>query len=385
MQKLIRNHWCREVGEPFERAKILRHEIHPEGLDVDRIRFCEAGSFIPNSRVGHILSVLKGNGRLCLEGNPAKQLQLEEGIHTYLPPGLMSLLEAEAGAEFLCVSGTSTSQARGQQLLVRDETFLAACAAEKQSLRWIMTPQYLSRRIFLSHDPTLLSKSGNPVSWFRTTMFDVEGLPKNEDGEPVFKMSYNTRTEFNVCYDVEGTARVRMAQHPYRAVKQTWIPWQMIDGDSTYHLNEAAGGQEEECYFDKATQSQQFLRNKHEVCILDGYVTLFCLFDPAPAGIERHRPGEYTDYAPVSPELYESYLEQIEKYDEMMNCLSLAKAMGKLHALKKTRIWDLYEHGRDAQIAIEVELAKSLAAEGHGRERILANWMQCVAEPVSIG
>jgi hypothetical protein len=45
-------------------------------------------------------------------------------------------------------------------------------------LRWVITPQYLSRRIFLHHDPTLLSKSGHPVSWFHTTMFDVAGLPK---------------------------------------------------------------------------------------------------------------------------------------------------------------------------------------------------------------
>ena len=85
----------------------------------------------------------------------------------------------------------------------------------------LLTLQYLSRRIFLHHDPTLLSKSGNPVSLFHTTMFDVDGLPKNEDGEPVFKMSYNSRTEFNVCYDVKGIARVRMAEHPYKATNQT--------------------------------------------------------------------------------------------------------------------------------------------------------------------
>ena len=31
--------------------------------------------------------------------------------------------------------------------------------------------------IFLAHDATLLSSSGEPVSWYRTTMFDVAGLP----------------------------------------------------------------------------------------------------------------------------------------------------------------------------------------------------------------
>jgi hypothetical protein len=257
--------------------------------------------------------------------------------------------------------------------------FLAACASEKQSLRWILTPQYLSRRIFLHHDATLLSKSGNPVSWFRTTMFDVDGLPKNEDGEPVFKMSYNSRTEFNVCYDVRGTARVRMAQHPYKASKQTWIPWQTIDGDSTYHLNESAGGPEEECYFDETTRSWQPLRNKHEVYIFNGYVTLFCMFDPAPAGIERHRPGEYTDYEPPSPELYQSYIEQVAKYDEMVDRLSLAKAMGSLEAIENEPIWKHYLQGREAQARIEMELANTLRAEGRGREHVIAEWMEHIA------
>jgi hypothetical protein len=379
MQKLIKNHWCHEVGQPFERAKILNHEIHPEGLDVERIRFCAAGSFVPNSNVGHILSVIAGSGRLCLEGDQGQQLQLVAGVHTYLPPGVLSLLEAEAGAEFLCVSAASVSQARGQQLLVRDEMFLAACASEKQSLRWILTPQYLSRRIFLRHDQTLLSKSGHPVSWFRTTMFDVDGLPKNEDGEPVFKMSYNSRTEFNVCYDVKGTARVRMALHPYKATQQSWIPWQPLDGDSTYHLNESAGGPEEECVFDKTIGSWQPLRNRHEVCILNGYVTLFCLFDPAPAGIERHQPGEYTDYEPPSPELYQSYLERVAQYDEMVDQLSLAKAMGNLEALKNEPIWKLYLQGRAAQAQIELELANILRADGRGREHVIADSVEYIA------
>ena len=376
MQKLIQNHWCRGAKEAFARAKILDHEIHPEGLDVDRIRFAEDGRFVPNLNVGHIISVLKGGGQLHFEDDKRKQLQLGAGVHIYLPPGFISQLDAEAGTEFLHVSSASFSQARGQQLLVRDETFLAACASAAQSLRWILTPQYLSRRIFLHHDPTLLSKSGNPISWFRTTMFDVEGLPKNEDGEPVFKMSYNSRTEFNVCYEVQGIARVRMAQHPYKARGQVWSPWLPIDEDSTYHLNESAGGPEEECCFDEATRSKQFLRNKHEVYILNGYVTLFCLFDPAPAGIERHRPGEYTDYEPPSAQAYRSYMEQVAKYDEMVDCLSLAKAAGELCTFEDTPIWKLYLEGRESQIAIETELAKKLMAEGRGRERILTCWMQ---------
>jgi hypothetical protein len=210
-------------------------------------------------------------------------------------------------------------------------------------------------------------------------MFDVAGLPKNEDGQPVFKMSYNSRTEVNFCYDVKGAARVRMAQHPYREAEQLWGPWLLLDGESTYHLNEAGGSPEEECRIDEATQTLQTLRNKHEVHIVEGYVSLFCLFDPAPAGIERHRPGDYSDYEPLSQLLgtkaYETYKREIERYDEMVDRLSLARAVGELNTLKGTSIWELYLRGREAQVAIETELAKKLAIEGNGREQVLGRWM----------
>jgi len=380
VQKLIKNDWHCESGKPFFCAQILRHEIHPEGLDVDRIRFFEVGCLAPRSTVGHIISVLRGGGKLQLAGDERQTFQLEAGVHLYLPPGLEFILDAERGTELLCVSSSSASQTRGRKLLLRDERFLAACASESQSLRWILTPQYLSRRIFLYHDPTLLSKSGHPVSWFHTTMFDVAGLPKNEDGQPVFKMSYNSRTEVNFCYDVRGTARVRMAQHPYRETKQLWGPWLPLDGESTYHLNEAAGSPEEECRIDEATQTSQTLRNKHEVQIVEGHVSLFCLFDPAPAGIERHRPGDYSDYEPLSQLLgtkpYKAYEREIAKYDEMVDRLSLAKAIGELNTLKGTPLWELYLRGREAQAAIETELARKLTVEGSGREQVLARWMQ---------
>jgi hypothetical protein len=384
MQKLIKNDWRREFGESFDRAQILRHEVHPEGLDVDRIRFFEAGYLTLKPNLGHIISILRGIGRLHLKSKDKQTLHLEAGIHLYIPPGLESRIEAEPEAEILRVSSPSASQARGKKLLLRNETFLAACASGSQSLRWILTPQYLSRRIFLYHDQTLVSKSGYPVSWFHTTMFDVSGLPKNEEGEPVFKMSYNSRTEVNFCYDVKGVARVRMAQHPYRKIKQLWNPWLSLDGDSTYHLNEAAGGPEEENRTEEKTKFSQALRNKHEVYINNGYVSLFCLFDPAPTGIERHRPGEYSDYEPLSQVLgtksYETYTRQILRYDEMVDRLSMAKAMGELDAFHGTPIWELYLRGREAQATIETELVKTLTAENNGRERILTRWMQPMAD-----
>jgi hypothetical protein len=383
MQKLMKNNWRRDKGEPFTRARVLNHEVHPEGLDLDRIRFVEAGSLTPKSGVGHIISVLQGRGRFHVAGADRQTFSLEAGVHLYLPPGMETILEAEQGTELLCVSSPSASQTRGKQLLLRDETFIAACASGAQSLRWTFTPQYLSRRIFLHHDPVLLSKSGNPVSWFRTTMFDVAGLPANDDGDPVFKMSYNSRTECNVCYDVKGTARVRMAQHPYNKTTQLWGPWFTLDGDSTYHLNEATGSPDEECLIDKVNGNRQFFRNKHEVYIIDGHVSLFCIFDPAPTGVERHRPGEYSDYEPLSQVLgtkpYETHQREIARYDEMVDTLSLAKAMGTLSRYHGTPVWKLYLRGREAQEAIEREVAKTMAAEGKGRERVLAPWMQSVS------
>ena len=384
LQKVIKNDWQYEPGQPFARARILDHEVHPEGLDVDRLRFLSAGCFAP--RMGALMSILRGRGKLYLNSYSERPLQLNAGLHLYLPPGLESFFDFEAGSELLMVSCTTASQASGKHLILRDEEFVAACAYGTQSLRWILTPQYLSRRIFLRHDPILLSQSGNPVSWFRTTMFDVSGLPKNEDGEPVFKMSYNSRTEFNVCYDVKGTARVRMARHPYQCLNQIWEPWHTLDCESTYHLNEAAGCPEEEQHFEEGSSELQYLRNKHEVYILNGYVTLFCLFDPSPLGIERHRPGEYSDYESVSQVLgsksCENYQREIARYDEMVDHLSMAKAMGQLDAFQGTPMWDLYLDGRAAQIAIEAELAKTLIAEGKGREHVVAKWMQCPTKEV---
>lgn len=217
-------------------------------------------------------------------------------------------------------------------------------------------------------------------------MFDVAGLPENQDGEPVFKMSYNSRTECNVCYDVEGTARVRMARHPYHNAPQVWDPWYTLDGESTYHLNEAAGSADEEIYFDEVTQTQQSFRNRHEVYIADGHVSLFCIFDPAPTGIENHRPGEYSDYEPlqkvVGTKTYEIHQREMAKFDEMVDSLSLAKARGDLDALIGTPVWELYLKGRAAQAAIESELRKTLLSEGLGRNRVLERWMQPAQECV---
>jgi hypothetical protein len=64
----------------------------------------------------------------------------------------------------------------------------------------------------------------------------------------------------------------------------------------------------------------------------------------------------------------------------MVNRLSLAKATGKLTTLHATPIWQMYLRGREAQAAIEAELVKTLIAEGSGRERVLAHWMQSMTD-----
>ena len=389
MIKLIKNKWHRNNGDPFAVANILNHEVHPEGLDVTRMRFLEKGRFSPKPEAGHIVSVLAGNGILHLNHGSTRNLRLQTGVHLYLPPDHEYAITGEADLQILHVCSPSAVQARGETMLIRDEAFVSACALPSQSLRWTFTSQYLSRRIFLHHDKILLSKSGNPVSWFHTTMFDVSGLPKNQDGEPVFKMSYNSRTEFNVCYDVKGDARVRMAQHPYAASNQLWNPWYDLDGDSTYHLNEAAGGSEEESYIDKATHETRFLRNKHEVYITNGHVSLFCLFDPAPTGVENHHPGEYSDYEPLSRVLgsksYESLRREIDRFDQMVDRLSLAKAMGELNSYSGTALWELYLQGREAQEAFEADLAETMATQGNGRDSVLARWMLPVARKRQAG
>ncbi len=356
MNHIIRNVWQRPAEGGPEIAHILRASACPEGLDVTRVRLPAGASSPLDAAVGHIVSPLRGAPTLEVDGAP---YALELGVHAFVPAGRGAVVRARDGSEVLLVSGPS----RGEELLIRDEAFLAAAAEGESALRWILTPQYLSRRIFLHHDRTLSSRSGLPVSWFRTTMFDVEGLPANADGEPVFKMSYNSRTEFNVCYDVGGDARVRFAEHPYDERAQAWGPWLPLDGDCTYHLRE---------------EPHMVQRNKHEVAVRAGHVTLFCLFDPAPTGVERHRPGEYSDYEPLADVLrtpaYEEHRRLVGRYDEMVDTLSRAKARGDA-ALEGSEAWGLYQRGREAQRAIEAALHRRLGDESRERARLLEPWL----------
>lgn len=169
-----------------------------------------------------------------------------------------------------------------------------------------------------------------------------------------------------------------MAEHPYRLAGQAWGPWLTVDDESTYHVNEARGGDEEERWVGTRTGEARTARNKHEVHIIDGYVTLFCLFDPAPTGFESHRPGEYSDYslstAGVDAERLEAYLRVLAPFDEMVDRLSRAKALGALKSVVGSAAWLLFEQGRRAQVGHESALLEALGREGAGRDRVVAPW-----------
>lgn len=373
MERIISNDWRPERG--VQRAEILAAPDTVEGFDVARYRADAAGEVSLPTAVGHYVTAIDGQARLQGGG---EVLSVDRGTHLYVPAGYGASLGLEPGAQLVVVSAERPEQAVGEDLRVRHERFLSACAVDGHCLRWILTPQYLSRRVFLHHDAPLRSREGRPVSWFRTTMFDVAGLPANADGEPVFRMSYDTRTEFNVCYDVRGHARVRFARHPYVDEGQRWSEWKTLDSDSTYYLDEAAGGPDEETYVDGEGR-QRTLRNRHEVSATGGHCSLLCLFDPAPTGIEKHRPGAYSDYEAYEdvskrPE-HTRHVAALGPFDEMVEALSLARARGALASEEGSEHWKRYLDGRAEQRRIESALAAELAAEGQGRDAVIAPWM----------
>ncbi len=370
MTTLIPNSW-EPLSERVSVARILKHDVHPEGLDFDRARFSGDATYEMPRDAGSLLSVLSGT--LELATSEHKSLTLEAGTHVYLPPNSQPRLRGQAGTDILHACAPAAHRARGTHMMVRSDRFIAGCALAGRSLRWILTPQYLSRRAFLHHDRTLVSPRGEPLSWFHTTMFDARGLPENNEGSPVFKMSYNHRTEPNVCYEVKGSAHVRIAHHPY-SESQAWGPWQTLTGDVTYHLCEDLDESE---WVAGDGKTQEPRRNKHEVRILNGHVSLVCMHNPGCTGAERHSEGEYTGYGDLAEVLgtaeHLAHLERISPMDSVVDALSLALAMGQ--DPKTLAEWAAYKEGLACQQAVEADLLETLRLEGHGREQILASWV----------
>jgi hypothetical protein len=324
------------------------HET-PEGLRAERLRFSRDAE-LPRAGAGEIVSFLRGGGSIHTS---VGELTLDSSTHLFLPPEEREPLRVRAGSELVRASASPSagSSSRGRHVIVRNERFLAAAATSTQMLRWIFTPQYVSRRVFLHHDLALVGKNGDPVSWFHTTMFDTRGLPANADGEPVFKMSYDSRTEFNVLYEVVGDVRVRFAVHPYSDDAQRWGPWHSLDSETTYRLLEPR------------TISPR--RNKHEVFADGGHASLFCVFDPAPTGVERHQPGAYSDYEPFSVvsqrDEYRHHREVIGEFDRMVDALSLAAARGEstLGRSDLEAATSIYERGLAAQRSLEAAVLEA--------------------------
>lgn len=406
MADFIQNTWKSLDQYEIEHAKILTGESSPEGLFVSRYRWKGTCAWkVPSN--GCIISVVFGSGQLVLGAKEKNPLYLTEGCHVYHPAWAGSVFHAKKGTEIVCVAASCKNQSRGKQLIVRDEQFLRMANMSNGTTRWKLTPQYLSRRIFLHHDMTLLSASGSPISWFRTTMFDVSGLPNNNDGEPVFKMSYNYRTEINVCLEVSGSARARMAKHPYEFEENTdihrygngvenpvatdamnvgcvknhqqeWGKWEVLDGETTYHLNEAKGCKNEERVVNATTGDIRFFRNKHEVSISEGHVTLLCAFDPAPTGMEQHQPGAYSSYGPLhsilNTEQYAEFLVRQCELDAVSDKLSLWKAYGMMPDKHCSKEWHSYESGVRVQDHFEWLLLKK--SESVGRDHVIRKWMR---------
>jgi hypothetical protein len=385
LSKVIRNSW-----QPINNAENSNLEYAPvldtnavEGLKINRYRSTGSSSLILNPEEGHLVSLIRGTARLEISSEP-QPLQLGSGTHLYVPPDASAVLSFTADALAIQVSGPR-EQAIGQTLMVRTERFARAA-------RDVLTPQYLSRRIFTHRDRTLVSKYKTPIAWFHTTMFDSTALPPNVEGDGVFKMSYDNQTEPNVVYEVGGKAAVRFAKHPYVTDRpgtdshaQLWTDWCAIDGETTYYLNEAVDGIEIEHHIDPVTQQSYTLRNRHEVKIQPGdqgepgYVSLCCLFDPGPTGLEQHQPGEYSSYAPVATILgtpeYQDFLTRMEPIDRMIDDLSLAAARGATIAtLQQLPAWPIYQEQQAAQITKQQALIDQLAAAGNGRDKIVAPW-----------
>ncbi len=365
MNAIVVNTWKVDPDSGVAVALILSHDIHPEGHNFSRWRVPACQEVELPSLFGCIVSVIDGSGQLQVG---SERYLLSKGGHCFLPAGCTAKFVSENPSSLVTVSAAEAGRCRGRELLIRDEEFLVACASEVGAMRWILTPQYLSRRIFLHHDKTLVSGAGHPLSWFHTTMFDVQGLPVNDQGDSVFKMSYNYRTEPNLCYEVEGKASVRMALHPY-GEPQSWGPWQAIDGETTYHLNESDKFAE----WESTDEGQHPLRNKHEVKIDHGHVSLFCMHNPAPTGAERHSAGEYSEYGDLERTLksveYQAYLQAVLPLDKMVDTLSMAKAKGlSVSALPE---YSAFLRGLTTQKNLEAELL----ALDPTRAEIIERWI----------
>lgn len=371
-----------------ELFKIMDKNTDIFGVDTIRVKIPSNKKFKLNNSEGHIITVIYGKGVLKIN-SISDTLTTEKGSHMFIPLNENAEFESKSEDFELVVLSASKENVTGKKFLIKNNLFLKISTSEDTLLRWITTPQYLSRRVFLHHESTLVSKIGFPVSWNNTTMFDCTGLPLNDVGLPVFRMSYNNNTEINCCYDVPITSKVRYAKHPYKTntnntdnnnntVKQEWSDWADIDSNTTYSLVETAeqaeiitetleitetkdkdNGISKDNNNSSTTTVTKAHRNKHEIFIPEkSYVSLCCMFDPGITGIEKHIKGQYSDYVPVSETIktqsYKDYLQILTQVDIMIESLSLDYALGK--DIKKNEYYEAFKNGLEKQKEIENQL-----------------------------
>jgi hypothetical protein len=360
-------------GGAYEVANVLNALDHSEGHDLDRVRFTGQGEFRPQDTEGHVISFTGGKGVLEITNPTTHETEsyevgsehiggegLEGEVHCYIPKGFSARIISSADKpltfEKMSSNQVAGSDAPGTEFLIRDERVMQNNHGEiefegdrQQVTRWVVTPQYTSRRAFLDHDATLTAKlkpgqtTPDPVSMWHTSMNDTTQLADsalNADNIKVFRMSYNNGTEFNIVQKVTGPepedgrpkAEVRYAIHPYMDEndpvamrEQQWSPWMPLDEAPTYYLNEPAGAEERVTERPAGEEEQQKeLRNRHEVRISEGCrVYLHCSFNPAPTGSEMHAVGKYSGYAKAADTKalprYGAYIAEMRRLDEVLD------------------------------------------------------------------
>lgn len=332
MPHIYRPEWEADEAECVQKWSILDATTSCEGLSLARYRWNKSRS-IEVANYGCIISVFKGSGFIHLvDSNGQKgQLFLSTFVHAYIPPCNVRFQGVENGTEIACLSAPTTALAQGKELIIRNEEIMANKFSKSGMSRWTKVELYTSRRLFLHHDKTLISKNGHPISWNRTSF--------STDTDILLKLSYNNHTEFNMIYDLDGDVRVRTAMHPYP--REIWSEWHMLDGSCCYYLDETEPMAEQQLdIFGRAAN----LRNKHELHFSKGHCSLFCMFDPGLAGTETHDTGSFSAYDKFSDiqnsEKYRQFLDDVLKTDAIADTESLRKAQedAKRHIYESTLV-----------------------------------------------
>lgn len=318
MPRIFRPGWEADEGAYVEKWSILDASTSCEGLGLARYRWNKPRS-IDVADYGCIISVFKGCGFIHLvDSNGQKgQLFLSTFVHAYVPPCNVRFQGVEAGTEIVCLSAPTTALAQGTELIIRNEELMKIEMASLPTSRWSKMATYTSRRLFLHHDKTLLSRNGHPVSWQRTS---------SSGSGTLSKMSYNHHTEVNLVYEVQGDVRVRTAMHPY--ARDIWSEWHLLDGNCCYYLDETKPMAEQGVdAFGRRTEQ----RNKHELDFEHGNFSLFCMFDPGLGGTEAHVDtagfSSYECFSEVrDSHKYQQFIDDVMKADAIADVKSLRRA-----------------------------------------------------------